>query len=212
MQKQTTILISRWIMMLIALLGPILQVIKYSVGMLTYYTTLSNFLVAGFSVYLVWAMQKGLDLQEGRLLRIKGAVTMAIMITFVIYHIMLRPLATDFWRVENIICHYITPLYFFFDTLLFDRQKAYRWFDPFLWTSIPLSYFAFALLNGYLLHFPIPNGKDGYFAYYFLNAPKYGWEFVIRSVIVIFIAYVLAGYVLYLLKSLGRRKHILNKP
>ena len=87
---------------------------------------------------------------------------MAIMITFVIYHFMLAPLATPekFYRLENFLCHYIVPLMFFFDTLVIDKAKQYRKLDPFLWTLIPLAYMLFALLNGLVLKWPIPGAKD----------------------------------------------------
>ena len=70
-----------------------------------YYTNLSNLLVSIFAIYMVVAMVQNKDLQTTNFLRIKAAVTMSIMITFVIYHFMLAPLATNFWRVENILCH-----------------------------------------------------------------------------------------------------------
>lgn len=193
---------SRWIMAIMALSGPCIQIVKYGIGMMTYYTNLSNFLVAGMAIYMVIRRARGGDMQSTIFLRVKGAVTMSIMITFVIYHFMLSRFTDDFWRVENIICHYITPLYFFLDTLIWDRPRAYRWSDAFAWTSLPLAYLAFALVNGYLLHIPIPDGKDGYFAYYFLNAPKYGWNYVLTSIIAIFMAYVLAGYVWIAIKSI----------
>ena len=130
---------------------------------------------------------------------------MSIMITFVIYHVMLAPLATDFWRVENMLCHYITPLYFFFDTLLVDRQWQYQLLDPLRWTALPLLYMAFALLNGLVLKWPIPDAKDSPFAYYFLNVHKYGWSYVLTHAVVIFLVYLLAGYLLYVIKSVKMR-------
>ena len=141
-------------------------------------------------------------------LRMKGAVTMAIMITFVIYHFMLAPLATPekFYRLENFLCHYIVPLMFFFDTLVIDKAKQYRKLDPFLWTLIPLAYMLFALLNGLILKWPIPGAKDSPFAYFFINVNKYGWAFVGKWVVIIFIAYLLAGYVLYGIKKNIKRK------
>ena len=167
-----------------------------------YYTNLSNLLVSIFAIYMVVAMVQNKDLQTTNFLRIKAAVTMSIMITFVIYHFMLAPLATDFWRVENMLCHYITPLYFFFDTLLVDRQRQYQLLDPLRWTALPLLYMAFALLNGLVLKWPIPDAKDSPFAYYFLNVHKYGWSYVLTHAVVIFLAYLLAGYLLYFIKTI----------
>ncbi|MDO5079322.1 MAG: Pr6Pr family membrane protein, partial [Streptococcus minor] len=168
-----------------------------------YYTVQSNLLVSIFAIYMVVAMQQNKNLQSTKFLRIKAAITMSIMITFVIYHFMLAPLATDFWRVENILCHYITPLYFFFDTLLVDRQRQYSKVDPVYWTALPVFYMLFALFNGLVLKWPIPDAKDSPFAYYFINVTKYGWGYVAIHAVVIFIVYILSGYLLYALKSMN---------
>ena len=205
MKKETVLFYSRCLFAALALLGTSIQLIKYGPGMMMYYTVQSNLLVSLFALYMLGAMRQGKDLQSPSFLRIKAAVTMSIMITFVIYHFMLAPLATDFWRVENMLCHYITPLYFFFDTLLVDRQRQYQLLDPLRWTALPLLYMAFALLNGLVLKWPIPDAKDSPFAYYFLNVHKYGWSYVLTHAVVIFLAYLLAGYLLYLIKSIKMR-------
>ena len=202
MKKETLLFYSRCLLAALALLGTSIQLIKYGPGMMMYYTVQSNLLVSLFALYMVGAMRQGKDLQSPSFLRIKAAVTMSIMITFVIYHFMLAPLATDFWRVENMLCHYITPLYFFFDTLLVDRQRQYQLLDPLRWTALPLLYMAFALLNGLVLKWPIPDAKDSPFAYYFLNVHKYGWSYVLTHAVVIFLAYLLAGYLLYFIKTI----------
>ena len=202
MKKETLLFYSRCLLAALAVLGTSIQLIKYGPGMMMYYTVQSNLLVSLFALYMVWAMRQGKDLQSPSFLRIKSAVTMSIMITFVIYHVMLAPLATDFWRVENMLCHYITPLYFFFDTLLVDRQRQYQLLDPLRWATLPLLYMAFALFNGLVLKWPIPDAKDSPFAYYFLNVHKYGWSYVLTHAVVIFLAYLLAGYLLYFIKTI----------
>nr|MBU6863687.1 Pr6Pr family membrane protein [Streptococcus oralis] len=82
----------------------------------------------------------GENCQSPTLLRLKGVVTMSIMITCVIYNFMLAPIATDFYRVENFLCHYIVPLLFLADTLFFDTQGRYKILDPVLLTILPLVY------------------------------------------------------------------------
>ena len=202
MQNNQLLFYSRCLLAFVATLGIFIQLYLYGINKLMYYTNLSNLLVSIFAIYMVVAMVQNKDLQTTNFLRIKAAVTMSIMITFVIYHFMLAPLATDFWRVENMLCHYITPLYFFFDTLLVDRQRQYQLLDPLRWTALPLLYMAFALLNGLVLKWPIPDAKDSPFAYYFLNVHKYGWSYVLTHAVVIFLAYLLAGYLLYFIKTI----------
>lgn len=203
MKYQNKLFYSRCLLALLAIIGTTLEILKYGIGMLLYYTVQSNLLVALFSTYMVYAMYRKQDLQHRGFLRLKAAVTMSIMITCVIYHLMLAPLATDFWRVENLLCHYIVPLYFLLDTLLIDRKKQYRWFDPIWWTALPVAYLAFALFNGLVIQLPIPDAKDSPFAYFFLNVPKYGWAYVLTYATKIFLAYLLAGYGLRLVKSVA---------
>ena len=202
MKNNQLLFYSRCLLAFVATLGIFIQLYLYGINKLMYYTNLSNLLVSIFAIYMVVAMVQNKDLQTTNFLRIKAAVTMSIMITFVIYHFMLAPLATDFWRVENMLCHYITPLYFFFDTLLVDRQRQYQLLDPLRWTALPLLYMAFALFNGLVLKWPIPDAKDSPFAYYFLNVHKYGWSYVLTHAVVIFLAYLLAGYLLYFIKTI----------
>ncbi|MGT2910942.1 Pr6Pr family membrane protein [Streptococcus cameli] len=202
---------SRCFMAFLAVLGTALEIIKYGIGMLMYYTVLSNLLVSGFSLYMVYAMMRKKDLQEQHFLRLKAGITMSIMITCVIYHFMLAPIADNFWRVENLLCHYIVPLYFLMDTLLVDKQGQYKRTDPIRWTVMPLVYMAFALLNGLVLKIPIPDAKDSPFAYFFLNMTKYGWKYVLTYAAVIFCAYLVAGFFLLALKSIPFKNKGLNR-
>ncbi|HFU4221317.1 TPA: Pr6Pr family membrane protein [Streptococcus suis] len=211
MKNQSLLFYSRCLLAALAITGTALEIIKYGIGMLMYYTVQSNLLVSVFAVYMVYAMYKGHDLQSAKFLRIKAAVTMSIMITCVVYHLMLAPLADDFWRVENMLCHYIVPIYFLLDTLLVDRQQQYKWFDPIWWTLLPVLYMIFGLVNGLFIKIPIPDAKDSPFAYFFLNVPKYGWPYVLTYAGTIFVAYLVFGFVLTGVKSVTVRRNLLNR-
>jgi len=202
------IFFSRSFMFLAAFTGVYLEITKRGgLGMLLYYTVLSNFLVMIFTGYLLWKMRReGDHWQSSSLLRLKGGVTMSIMITCVIYHFMLAPLTTDFYRLENFLCHYIVPLWFLADTIIFDKSRQYKWFDPIAWTVLPLLYMGFAILNGFVLKMDVPNAKDSPFPYFFLNANKYGWGFVFRWAAIIFVAYMVSGYLFYLVKNIKKSK------
>lgn len=211
MKNQTILFYSRCFLAVLAITGTVLEIVKYGIGMLMYYTVLSNLLVSVFAVYMVYAMHKGHDLQSAKFLRIKAAVTMSIMITCVVYHLMLAPLADDFWRVENMLCHYIVPIYFLLDTLLVDRQQQYKWFDPIWWTLLPVLYMIFGLVNGLFIKIPIPDAKDSPFAYFFLNVPKYGWPYVLTYAGTIFVAYLVFGFILTGVKSVNLRRNLLHR-
>ena len=197
---------SRVLLFLAAFTGVYLEITKRGgFGMLLYYTVLSNLLVTVFTAYLLYVMSRsGENWQSQRLLRLKGGVTMSIMITCVIYHFMLAPIATDFYRLENFLCHYIVPLWFLADTLLFDKQSQYKIWDPVLWTILPLVYMLFALFNGLVLKLPVPNSKVSPFPYFFLDVAK-GWDVVIKWCLIIFVAYMVAGFIFYLIKQIKRK-------
>lgn len=208
MKYQSILFYSRCLLTILAITGTVLEIMRYGVGMLMYYTVQSNLLVSIFAVYMLCAMRKDIDLQNHKFLRIKAAVTMSIMITCVVYHFMLAPLAKDFWRVENMLCHYIVPLYFLLDTLIVDRQRQYKWFDPIWWTTLPVFYMIFGLINGFFIKIPIPDAKDSPFAYFFLNVPKYGWPYVLTYAGTIFVAYLLCGFLLVAIKSLNLQRPV----
>ena len=202
------IFFSRAFMFLAAFTGIYLEITKHGgFGMLLYYTVLSNLLVMIFTGYLLWKMRREGDYwQSSSLLRLKGGITMSIMITCVIYHFMLAPLTKDFYRLENFLCHYIVPLWFLVDTIIFDKSRQYKWFDPIVWTVLPLLYMGFAILNGFVLKMDVPNAKDSPFPYFFLNANKYGWGFVFRWAAIIFVSYMVSGYLFYLVKNIKKSK------
>ena len=202
------IFFSRAFMFLAAFTGVYLEITKRGgLGMLLYYTVLSNLLVMIFTGYLLWKMRREGDYwQSSSLLRLKGGITMCIMITCVIYHFMLAPLTKDFYRLENFLCHYIVPLWFLVDTIIFDKSRQYKCFDPIVWTVLPLLYMGFAILNGFVLKMDVPNAKDSPFPYFFLNANKYGWGFVFRWAAIIFVSYMVSGYLFYLVKNIKKSK------
>lgn len=203
-QTEKLIFASRLGLFLAGLLGLSLQLIKNGgFNMLLYYTILSNILVTAFVGYLVYLMWKKERLyQTNSFLRAKMGVTMAILITFVIYHAMLRPYVfpEQFWRLENFLCHYIVPLWFLLDGLLIDGRIAFYKLDPFRWTLAPLAYSAFALFNGTVTKFAVPGSPDSPYPYFFLNLDKNGWAGVLLSSLFLSGFYILGGYGLIALK------------
>ena len=207
-KNEKVIFYSRIFLFIAAFTGVYLEITKRGgFGMLLYYTVLSNLLVMIFTGYLLWKMRREGDYwQSSSLLRLKGGITMSIMITCVIYPFMLAPLTKDFYRLENFLCHYIVPLWFLVDTIIFDKSRQYKWFDPIVWTVLPLLYMGFAILNGFVLKMDVPNAKDSPFPYFFLNATKHGWGFVFKWAATIFLAYMISGYLFYLVKNIKKSK------
>ncbi|MDO5094972.1 MAG: Pr6Pr family membrane protein [Peptostreptococcaceae bacterium] len=187
----------RLILFLLGVVGLVIQFVTDGLNVVMYYTILSNLLVTFFLLYLI----RRKTAWDNKLYRIKGGVTMAIMITFAVYHFLLSPTieAKDFYTIENFICHYIVPLGFFLDTMILDKGR-YEKYDPILWTLFPLGYSIFALFNGLVLKIPIPS-PDSPFPYFFVNVTKYGWVAVLKYSAGILVGYLLFGYVFYFLKN-----------
>lgn len=192
------------------LIGVSMQIYQDGWGMLLYYTVISNILVFSFLFFIIgWEAKCGPISHNSTLLRLKGAVTMAIAITSVVYHFMLAPLAEPdaYWNIRNFLVHYIAPIGLILDTLILDKKNSYRWFDPLTWTFFPLGYFAFAIFNGMILQLPIPGAKDSPYAYFFINVNKFGFQKVLINSLMIASAYVVGGYLLLLVKKAIGTKH-----
>lgn len=191
----------RLLLALAGTLGVSLQLTEDGFGMLLYYTVLSNILVTSF-LYVLFFREWQSTHQNHSLLRVKGAVSMAIAITFVIYHFILAPRAKpeDFWNIRNFLVHYIVPLGFLLDGLLLDPKKVYGKLDPVLWTLPPLTYCGFALFNGLVLKLPVPGSPDSPFPYFFLNVNTQGLGGVILYSANICLFYLIGGYLWFLLK------------
>ena len=148
------------------------------------------------------AQKKEATLASRKFLRFKGGLTVMILITFIIYHFFLAPLVTAqaYWNLENFLVHYILPLAFLLDSLLFDPRKIYRIWDPIAWLLFQLAYSFLALFNGFVIKRAIPGAVDSPFPYYFVNVYKYGWGFVLKNSLALFVFYLILGYLFCLAK------------
>lgn len=190
---------------LLGLLGVGIEFYQSGPGMLLYYTVLSNILVlASFFYFVYFEYQHGSLNQNAKLIRYKGGVTLAITLTFLVYHFLLSPMvqAKDFWTLHNLLVHYLAPMGLILDTLFLDRKSGYKKKDPFLWTLLPILYCIWALVNGTSLGLAIPGAANSPFPYFFLDVTELGWKGVMTYILIISIAYLLMGYTLYSLKKL----------
>ncbi|MGT2925030.1 Pr6Pr family membrane protein [Streptococcus caviae] len=193
---------------LAGIIGVSIQIKQSGWGMLLYYTTLSNVLVFSFLIYLIIRETKNQSC-DSRLLRLKGGVTMIIVMTFMVYHFILAPKvrAYDYYTLRNFLVHYVLPLGMIADTLIVDRPRVYRWFDPLIWTGFPLVYFALALVNGLIVKWEVPGSADSPFPYFFINVTKYGFQSVLINALSIALIYLFLSYSLVGIKYfIGSRK------
>lgn len=207
MKKHTCIQWFRILTVLAGVIGLCYQLLPDKWEKFTYYTLLSNAVVVLFMSYTVWCMLTKRDevLDSPVFLRLKGGVTIAITLTFLVYAILLAPKAKpeDFYHIKNYTLHYAVPIMVIVDWLFFDKPNAYRVGDPIRWTIFPLLYCVVALIKGYVFQIPISDEPNSPYPYFFLNVEKIGWSGFFMYFTAILVGYVVLGYIMYIVK---RRK------
>ena len=181
--------------------------LKFDIETIYYFTYQSNILVI---IYFFLDIINIIKKNETFYPRLKGAVTMSITVTFLIYHFLLSPTAEKYEGLEyirNIILHYIVPIMTILDYIIFDKKGIYKIIDPLLWLLIPFLYFAFILIRARLGE---PFSDGSYYPYFFVDIDKYGLKIVLRNVFFITIFFTILGYIEYfidrLLKRLSKNK------
>ncbi|MBW5394763.1 Pr6Pr family membrane protein, partial [Brachyspira hampsonii] len=159
-----------------------------------YFTYQSNILVI---VYFILDIFNIINKKETFYPRLKGAVTMSITVTFLVYHFLLSPTADKyigFAYIRNVIVHYIVPIMTIFDYIIFDKKGIYKIIDPILWLIIPLLYFMFVLVRARV---GSPFSDGSYYPYFFVDIDKYGLKTVLRNVFFITLFFAFLGYIEY---------------
>jgi len=173
---------------------------------LIYYTNLSNLLCFLYFAALVARM--AIHLRDGAtgavtlLPRLKGAFTLMVAITLLVYHFVLAggnvPAydGTQRW-MANALLHYFAPALVILDWILFDPKRVFSWFDPLLWLIIPLLYAIFtfirAEIGGQM------GGRGSRFPYFFLDVDALGWGKVLGYIGIIAVVFTALGYIMLLL-------------
>lgn len=129
---------------------------------------------------------------------LKGAFTMYITITFVVFAILLSSFyqPTGFAAFSNLVLHYITPIAFIVDWGLTEIKVQYKWNYLLYWIIYPLCYIIFAVIHGTI---------TGNYLYYFLDISALGILGFVMFVSIL-IAFGLALGCLYILINRKRTK------
>jgi len=172
---------------------------------LIYYTNLSNLLC--FLYFAALMARTAMRLRDGAaavtlLPRLKGAFTLMIAVTLLVYHFVLAggnvPAynGTQRW-MANMLLHYAAPAMVILDWVLFDPKRVFRGYDPLLWLIIPLLYAIFtfvrAEIGGEM------GGRGSRFPYFFLDVDALGWSKVLGYAGVIALVFTALGYIMLLL-------------
>ncbi|MEH0935779.1 Pr6Pr family membrane protein [Micromonospora psammae] len=160
-------------------------------GLLPYFTIQSNVAVGLLAGYAAWRAARDRPEPSSAL---KGAVTLYITITGVVYHLVLANPASPFAMAQpdralgealgNQFLHTIVPLLAIADWTLFDQRGRLRPRYAAWWLAFPLAYLGFALVRGLIVHrYPYP----------FLDAGRLGYDGVSVSTVFFAVTFWLLG-------------------
>ncbi|MDP4142861.1 MAG: Pr6Pr family membrane protein [Bacillota bacterium] len=150
------------------------------------FTTQSNAMVSILFImlFLYRDKEKPAFLQA----HVKGAVTLYITVTGIIFNLFLRnlihPQGVDVY--SNLILHYIMPAAAIADWIFGYNKGDFRWKYALYWLSYPVTYLIFTLIRGRFTTF---------YPYPFINAANLGYLGVIRNSILLSIFFILLGMI-----------------
>jgi len=209
----------RGIYLFIGLLGLLMQLGvfqgKFHGMALLYYTLMSNiWCLIYFTLRMIYDNKP--KLRQSKFasfimsIHTKYAVTMSITLTFLVFHFILSSgFANELngfnpHSLNNYILHYIIPLMTIVDFLIFDRNSPkLSWFDPVIWMVIPLAYFLFIVVRA-----PIAGNigmTSSPYPYPFIDFTIQPPSSVFLNILVIFVIFLLLGYVLLFLDLISRK-------
>lgn len=168
------------------------------------FTNLSNYLCLGVLIsQLVGVIKRKEDslIATRPLLGFIGLL--AILLTFFVYNFILAPtksLATNF-SAYSITLHFMMPILYTASWILFCERQA-TWKFPLLSSVFPIGYISFVFLHAACFSFDssiINFAKSGphIYPYFFLNVDKIGTYGAVKWVIIIAVAFISLGYVMY---------------
>jgi hypothetical protein len=156
-------------------------------NVLSYFTILTNILVAGYLTATAFG-------KSARSAKATTALLNYILIVGIVYEVALRRL----WNPEGLhlvvdaILHYLVPLGYLTYWFLFVDKRVLNYRMVPTWTIYPFTYLLYTLIRGHLY---------GFFPYPFVNFQETGWPRLIINVCALIALFVLAGA---LLVALGR--------
>ena len=150
-----------------------LTLIERNIRIYRYFTNQTNLLVIIWLVLaIIWSSDP--NKMEKLMGRVKGAITLYITVTFIVFAIVLSPLyhPSGIEGIINLMLHYIIPVAFIVDWIITEGNN-YQWkFIP-TWLIYPICYLVFALFHGV---------TTGDYIYPFLNYEALGTSGLVISV------------------------------
>ncbi|MFB7057442.1 Pr6Pr family membrane protein [Streptomyces vinaceus] len=176
---------------------------------LAYFTSLTNVMAAGYFTCLLYSMATTKQ-ATAVAPRLKGAITLYLLITALVAHFMLQHGANPLpglvhpghrlWNVSDFFVHYVTPVLVLSDWILFGPRRQWAVRDAASWLLFPLGYAALVLVRAAVLPDYTP-----LYPYPFLDVAAHGYVWVGRQTGILLIAFAaLSGVLVGADRSLAR--------
>ena len=171
---------------------------EFSWNFLKFYTNLSNYFVLVVSIIVLADTVKRVRAGETegydrKLRTFKFMTVIMILVTFLVVIFLLdSPLSADYWRnIGNMSYHFLAPLLFILDYILFDEKRTISVLAPLYSLVIPLIYVAYIFILGAAI-------PDFTYPYFFLNVKELGYGGVCLWILGLLGVFVVLGYLLWL--------------
>lgn len=171
--------------------------------LLSYYTTQSNLVCLIAYFFFIIGDITGCNYQRKKWYpHLKGAISISIFLTFIIYLSTLLPNDFPMYAVSytsqdigkkfaNFLVHGLSPLLVIGD-YVFDEKGRLKKYDPFLWLIFPFLYLIF-VYSGKGYFYAIGGSRK--YAYFFLDYEQIGIKAVIIYIVGIAIGIIVMGYI-----------------
>lgn len=146
---------------------------------LNFYTLQSNLWV--FILELVLLLLtiiedvKQISIIKEKMVVLKFVMTVAILVTFIVYWSMLAPYVAqkNVLALSNVILHAISPILMLVDFLVFDREYTFKKNNVYLTIIPPLYYLIFAMVRAKISDTVFTQGSR--YPYWFIDIDTFGW-------------------------------------
>ena len=179
-----------------------------------HFTNISNFLCIGVMLAaLIQTAKKKENTYVTAAPVLKFIGMLGILLTFLVFNIMLASAEGRDpqlnWRIGSLCFHVVLPIMYIADWFLFYERKNAKWYYPIISVSFPLAYVIFIFIQAAILKFDssilIPNTTTPLiYPYFFLNIDTQGVDGVAKWIAILFVAFVVIGFVFLGLDKLGK--------
>lgn len=155
---------------------------------------------------------KQVSIIKEKMVVLKFVMTVAILVTFIVYWSMLAPYVAqkNVLALSNVILHAISPILMLVDFLVFDREYTFKKNNVYLTIIPPLYYLIFAMVRAEISDTVFTQGSR--YPYWFIDIDTFGWlgningPGVIYWAILVLIGVEALGFGLYKIYIISEKK------